>query len=115
MRYVIAVLALMFGYVSSAFAVDWNPLHWITGEVWGYVLTGIAAILSLALGWVYNKLGVRYDLIAKTLEEGAQFFGVLGAAAADHKITKEELASIIKEGQDVFSLYKETPAKYKTE
>jgi hypothetical protein len=104
---IIAVMLLTIG----AFAVTANAGVWETVKGWvgwqavAYVLT---AVLSLA------AVGgsVLFIRIIQTLKEGGEFISVLAKALEDRKTTQEELKAIVKEGRDVFDVWKKTPDKY---
>lgn len=55
-----AVLALMFGVVSAAFAFDWNPVHLLTGGagVYGLVVLAVGYAFKLKLDAVKLKAAV---------------------------------------------------------
>lgn len=77
---------------------------WVTGEVIAYTITAV-----LALG----GLGGLVVKISRTFKEIGEFMTAIGNALADSKMTGEELNSIVKEGKDVFSLWKKTPDRFK--
>ncbi len=75
---------------------------WITGEALAYLITGALALVAGAWG--------GYALVKKSLGEIAEFVTTLDAALKDDKLSREELASIAKEGKDIFAAWKKPNA-----
>jgi len=105
---VFAVLAVfLWALAGTAYAGVMEKVGgWITGEVLALVLSALAAILAGVLGVLYKKITV-------TLIEAGEFMTVLGTSLQDGKLSKEEIAAILKEGRDVFNLWRKTPARYR--
>ncbi|MEQ8176492.1 MAG: hypothetical protein ABRQ26_15685, partial [Syntrophomonadaceae bacterium] len=71
----------------------------ISGEVVALVLSAGVAILAGALGMVFVR-------VARTFRETGEFLTALGCALDDRRITRDELAGIIREGKDIFAVWK---------
>ena len=52
-----------------------------------------------------NGMGDKASAKA-TMKEAGEFLRVLGFALEDNRITREELASIVKEGRDIFAAWR---------
>jgi hypothetical protein len=75
----------------------------ITGMISGEVIALVfSAILAIGAGF----LGVVFNRVARTFKEAGEFLTVLGDALEDRRITREELAGIVKEGKDIFTVWK---------
>jgi hypothetical protein len=75
----------------------------ITGMLSGEVIAlALSALLAVGAGF----LGVVFNRIARTFKESGEFLTVLGGALEDSRITREELAGIVKEGKDIFTVWK---------
>jgi hypothetical protein len=72
---------------------------WITGEALAFILSATATILA-------GVSGVLYQRVASAMKEAGEFLRVLGSALEDNRITREELASIVKEGRDIFAAWR---------
>jgi hypothetical protein len=44
--------------------------------------------------------------VARTFREAGEFLTTLGCALEDRRISREELAAIIREGRDIFVVWK---------
>jgi len=105
----IMIVTLLLAMSSVAHAGIFGTVKgWIASEVFALALTVIVLGLSTAFGVMFGK-------VSKTLTEAGEFMTVLGTALADSRLSKDELKSIVKEGKDVFSLWRKTPVKYKVE
>ncbi len=71
----------------------------VTGEVVALAVSAVVALLAGALGLVFVR-------VARTFREAGEFLTVLGCALDDRRITREELVSIVKEGRDIFAVWK---------
>ena len=91
---------------ATAVAVYAGPLAYIGKLIGGNVL---AWLLSAVVGIAVTANSVITLKIILTLKEGSEFVGVIADAMADHKITKDELKNIKKEGLDVFNIWRRTP------
>ena len=72
---------------------------WITGDVMAFFLSGIVVILGGMFGTALKKMN-------RTFKEVGEFLTVLGTALEDQKLTREELAAIVREGKDIFVVWK---------
>ena len=66
----------------------------------------LAYVITIVLGFGVIGGSVWFIKTVKALKEVGEFLTVLGIAAEDKKITKEELVSIIKEGKDIINVWK---------
>jgi len=71
----------------------------VTGEVLALAVSALLAILGASLGLVFRK-------ISRTFREVGEFMTTVGLAIEDRRITRDELANIIKEGKDIFESWK---------
>jgi len=71
----------------------------VTGEVMAFFLTGIVAIIGGLTGMMFRK-------VTRTFKEVGEFLSVLGTALEDQRLTRDELAAIIKEGREVFCVWR---------
>lgn len=106
----VVVAGLLALAASAAYADSFlgKVAGWLSGEVVSLIVSAVVAILAGAVGFLFIK-------VQKTFVEGGEFLMVLGLALDDRRVSREELAAILKEGKDVFSLWKKTPEKYKVE
>ena len=102
---IILILALMLIAAPVQAGLFGSIKGWITSEVLAYAATAVIIILSGVFGVMFNR-------VSTTFKEAGEFLTVLGLALADSKISKEELAQIMKEGKDVFNLWAKTPVRY---
>lgn len=72
--------------------------NWLTGEVLALIASTVLALAGGALGLIFRK-------ISRTFKEVGEFMTTLGTAIEDRRITRDELAQIIKEGRDVFKVW----------
>ncbi|MCE5248977.1 hypothetical protein LLG96_02025 [bacterium] len=72
---------------------------WMTGEA---VMLALSTVLTIAAG----LLGLTFRRISRTLREAGEFLASLGTAIEDKRLTREELASILKEGREVFEVWR---------
>ena len=89
--------AVLTGYVNAGV---WGTVKtWLTGEV-------LALIASTLLALAGGTLGLMFRKISRTFKEAGEFMTTLGTAIEDRRITRDELAGIIKEGQDIFEVWR---------
>jgi len=72
---------------------------WFSGEVLALIASAILALIGGATGLVFRK-------IARTFREAGEFIATLGEAIEDSRLTREELTAVIKEGKDVFGVWR---------
>ncbi len=95
----VLVILLSLLFTGYAHAGVWEKARgWLTGEVLALVVSTLLAILGGAMGLVFRK-------ISRTFKEAGEFMTTLGTAIEDQRITRDELANIIKEGRDVFRVW----------
>ena len=96
---IVLVILLSLLFTGYAHAGVWETMSgWLTGEVLALVVSTLLAILGGALGLAFRK-------ISRTFKEAGDFMTTLGTAIEDQRITRDELANIIKEGRDIFSVW----------
>ena len=71
----------------------------VSGEV-------VALIISAAVALFAGVFGIIFVRVARTFREAGEFLTTLGSALEDRRITREELAAIIREGKDIFDVWK---------
>lgn len=71
----------------------------LSGEVLALIASTVVALLSGAFGLVFVR-------VSRTFSEAGEFLTALGTALDDRRITREELAAIIREGREVFTVWK---------
>ena len=72
---------------------------WFTGEVLALFVSGVIALLGGIFGIMFKK-------VIKTFKEAGEFMTELGTALEDHHVTREELAGIVKEGKEIFAVWR---------
>jgi len=72
---------------------------WFTGEVLALFVSGVIALLG-------GVFGIMFKRVIKTFKEAGEFMTELGTALEDHRVTREELAGIVKEGRDIFAVWR---------
>ena len=97
----IFILSILFAALMAGSAhagVLGKMRSWITGEVMAFFLSGIVAVLG-------GMFGVMFKKVNRTFKEVGEFMTALGTALEDQKLTREELAAIVKEGRDIFKVW----------
>ena len=95
----VLVILLSLLFTGYAHAGMWEKASgWLTGEVLALIVSTLLAVLGGASGLVFRK-------ISRTFKEAGEFMTTLGTAIEDQRITRDELANIIKEGRDVFRVW----------
>ena len=72
--------------------------------IWNYIQGNLDVILTFVIG-----IAAVWAVVSKAsivLKETGELFVVFAAALADGKITKEEIAQVVKEGKDVVDAVK---------
>lgn len=72
---------------------------WLTGEVLAFLASALLALIGGAAGLMFRK-------IARTFREAGEFLSILGEAIEDSRLTREELAQVIKEGKEMFGVWR---------
>ena len=85
-----------------------SPAHaGILGKAKALVTAEAAALaLSTLLAVFGGFLGLTFLKISRTFKETGEFMAVLGDALEDKRLTREELSRIVKEGGDVFMIWR---------
>jgi len=76
-----------------------NAGKWLTGEVGAYILSAVIALIGAGFGTMFVRM-------TRTFKETGEFLAALGEALEDRRITREELAAIIREGRDIFRVWR---------
>ena len=106
MKRLFLLLALFLAWASPALAFGWSDVKgFITGETWPILITGAVFLLALIGGALFWK-------IIQTLKEAGEAMIVIADAAADKRISKDELDRIKNEIRDVVNVWRPTPAEY---
>lgn len=87
--------------VAQAGIGDWinSAKSWMSGELLALLATaGVALLASVA--------GVQFAKVQKTFAEFGEFMTTLSNALDDRKITNDELRAIVKEGKDIFAVWR---------
>jgi Mg2+/Co2+ transporter CorB len=71
----------------------------LSGEVVALIVSALVAVFAGVNGVVFVK-------VTKTFRAAGEFLSTLGSALEDHRITREELSSIIRDGEDIFTAWK---------
>ena len=94
-----ALFILFFAVHAEASTILGKITSALSGEVFSLILSA-----ALAIG--AGIAGVLFTKIAGTLRETGEFLAALGLALEDRRITREELATIVKEAKDIFQTWK---------
>ena len=94
-----AVLLVFFAVQADAVEILGKITSVLSGEVISLTLSAVVAIGA-------GILGILFTRVSRTLKEAGDFLTVLGNALEDRRITREELAGIVKEGRDIFGVWK---------
>jgi Mg2+/Co2+ transporter CorB len=70
-----------------------------SGDVIALIVSAVAALLA-------GVFGIMFVRVARTFREAGEFLTTLGCALEDRRISREELAAIIREGRDIFVVWK---------
>lgn len=71
----------------------------VTGEVLALFISALFALVGGSLGLVFIK-------VSRTFKELGEFMTTLGTAIEDKRITRDELASIVHEGREIFGVWR---------
>ncbi len=88
--------------VCGATAAEAGVLNKIGAAVSGEV---IALVISAAVALAAGAAGTLFVRVTRTFRETGEFLTALGSALEDTRITREELAKIVKEGKDIFAVW----------
>ena len=94
-----AILLTMFFSIPAYAGVLDTVKGWISGEM-------VALALSTVLTVLGGLLGLGYRKVSRTLKETGEFMTTLGDALEDKRLTREEMTAIIKEGKEVFAIWR---------
>jgi len=96
---VVCLLAvLLFAQAAHAGGFD-KVKGWMTLEVAALALSAVLTVMGGALGIVFRRISL-------TFKEAGEFMTELGTALEDSRLTREELSAIIREGRDIFAVWK---------
>ncbi len=93
----VAMLALGCGAAQAGVAAAVKG--WLTGEVAALVVSAVLVILGGAMGLLFAK-------VTATFREAGEFLVQLGNSVEDRRLTREELAALLREGRDVLRVWK---------
>ncbi|MBN1292537.1 MAG: hypothetical protein JXB48_11920 [Candidatus Latescibacteria bacterium] len=93
------VAVLLIGAAQVFAGIPGQIKTFLTTETTAIALTALITILGSFLGLLFNKL-------TRTFKETGEFMSKLGDALEDRKITRAELTDIIKEGRDIYLVWK---------
>lgn len=104
MKRVFSVLVIMvligLGLTVDAYAGVWEKTRgWLSQEFFALIASALLALLGSALGLLFRKISL-------TFREAGEFMTILGTAIEDNRLTRDELAAIIREGKDIFTVWK---------
>lgn len=71
----------------------------VTGEVLSLALSAAAVVIAGASGILFARA-------ARTFRETGEFLSVLGTAIEDRRITRDELAAIVREAKDIYRIWR---------
>lgn len=91
------ITVLFAGYAHAG--IFGNAKSWLTGEVVALFASGIVTLLCGVFGIMFKK-------IIRTFKETGEFLTTLATALDDQRLSREELASIIKEGREIFGVWR---------
>ena len=94
----LTVLTLMCAPAFAAGLIE-TAKSWFSAEAAALLVSAIAAILAGITGLFYTRA-------VRTFKEAGEFLTTLSLALEDKRITREELAQIIREGRDIFRAWK---------
>jgi len=96
------VSGVLFGVIlTGTVHAGWlgGAKSWFTGEVLALFVSGIITLLG-------GIFGIMFKRVIKTFKEAGEFMTELGTALDDNRVTREELANIVKEGRDIFAVWR---------
>jgi hypothetical protein len=94
----IFMLFIVFSVPAHAGIIQ-TAKNWFSGEALTLFISAVAALASGMTGLLYSKA-------VKTFRETGDFLSVLGSALEDNRLTRDELAQIVREGRDIFSIWR---------
>ena len=74
--------------------------------MWETVKSWVALVVSALLALAGGALGLIFRKISRTFKEAGEFMTVLGTALEDNRITRDELAHLLKEGREIFAVWR---------
>lgn len=66
----------------------------------------LALFASCIIALLCGVFGIMFKKVTRTFKEAGEFMTTLGEALEDHRLSREELGSIIKEGREIFEVWK---------
>jgi hypothetical protein len=101
-----AALLCLLMFAVSALAFGWGDVKsFITGETWPVLITGAVFLVALVGGALFLR-------IIQTLREAGEAMIAVADAAADKRVSKDELERIKTEIRDVVNIWRPTPEPY---
>ncbi len=97
--FVCAAAAAMTAAPVFGMGIAGKVANMVTGEVMSLVLSAAAVVIAGASGLLFAR-------VARTFREAGEFLSTLGTAIEDRRITREELASVVREAKDIFRVWK---------
>lgn len=95
-----SLAAITAGCAAPAYAGVFSTVTtWFTAETAAMIASAAAVLVSGILGLVYTRA-------VRTFRETGEFLTALGMALEDNRLTRDELAQIIREGRDIFSVWR---------
>jgi len=102
------VLTLMSAALCLTAAESHAGIGSFIGSAKNYITDNILAVVgSVVLASVAGYFGTAYRRIIRTLRETGEFLSVLGASLEDNSLSREEVGGIVREIQDIFSVWTE--------
>ena len=95
---IVLIGSILFAGYAQAGILE-KAKSWLTSEVLAFLASALIALLG-------GTFGILFVRISRTFRELGEFMTTLGTAIEDHRITRDELASIIKEGKDILGVWK---------
>lgn len=94
-----AILVALFAAAPAYAGVFGSVKGWFTGEIAAIVISAVIAIIGGTAGLLYGK-------VTRTFREAGEFLTTLGEALEDRRVTRDELAAIIRSGKEVFAVWR---------
>ncbi len=96
---IFVIMAVMESSPAFGAGIAGRVANMVTGEVLSLVLSAAAVVIAGAFGLLFTR-------VARTFRETGEFLSLLGSAIEDRRITRDELAAIVREAKDIFRIWK---------